>query len=57
LAGRKPAKTAEPALKGDGESCRNQENLGRAWLSRPVVGAEAEIAGNRPLDENREGKG
>jgi hypothetical protein len=40
-AGRKPAVRAEPASKDDGEPCRNQVNLGRAWLMRPVEDAEA----------------
>lgn len=48
MAGRKPAETAELVPKGDRESCRNQVNLGRAWLMRPVVGAEAGTAGERP---------
>lgn len=48
LAGVKPAATAKPAPKGDGEPCRNQVDLGRAWLMCPVVGAEAGTAGKRP---------
>lgn len=39
---------AEPAPKGDGELRRNQVNLGRVWIMRPVVGAEAGTAGKRP---------
>ncbi len=55
MAERKPAVTAEPAPKGGGEPCRNQGNLGRARLMRPVVGAEARTAGKRPRDEKRWG--
>jgi len=46
--GGKPAAKAKPALKGDGEPLRNQEYLGRDWLRRPVVGAEARAVGKRP---------
>ncbi|MBA7593341.1 MAG: hypothetical protein E3J80_01330 [Hadesarchaea archaeon] len=51
--GGKPAAKAKPALKGDGEPLRNQEYLGRDWLRRPVVGAEARAVGKRPRDEKR----
>ncbi|MFQ6129660.1 MAG: hypothetical protein ACE5OT_02485 [Candidatus Hadarchaeaceae archaeon] len=51
--GGKPAAKAKPALKGDGEPLRNQEDLGRDWLMRPVVGAEARAVGKRPQDEKR----
>jgi hypothetical protein len=53
LAGKKPAVRAKPMSKGDGEPCRNQVNLGRAWLMRPVEDAEARTAGKRPPDEKR----
>ena len=55
IGGVKPAAKAKPALKGDGEPFRNQENLGRDWLRRPVVGAEARAVGKRPRDEKQRG--
>jgi hypothetical protein len=39
--GLKPALRAKPTSKDGGEPCRNQVNLGRAWLTRSVVNVKA----------------
>ncbi len=48
IGGEKPASKAKLVLKGDGEPFRNQEYLGRDWIRRPVVGAEARAVRKRP---------